>query len=184
MSFLLNIAWWAIPAVVLLVILYASVQVLREYERAVVFLLGRHWKVKGPGLILIIPVLQESVTVDLRTRVVDVPTQDVISRDNVVVKVNAVVYYRVLHPTKAIVEVENFEHAASQLAQTTLRSVLGQHDLDEMLAEREQLSGVLQQNLDEQTDEWGIKVSNVELKDIDLDETMIRVIARQAEAER
>ena len=184
MSFLLNIAWWAIPAVVLLVILYASVQVLREYERAVVFLLGRYWKVKGPGLILIIPVLQEAVTVDLRTRVVDVPTQDVISRDNVVVKVNAVVYYRVLHPTKAIVEVENFEHAASQLAQTTLRSVLGQHDLDEMLAEREQLSGVLQQNLDEQTDEWGIKVSNVELKDIDLDETMIRVIARQAEAER
>ncbi len=184
MSFILNIAWWAIPAVLVLIVLYVSVRVLREYERAVVFMLGRHWKVKGPGLILVIPVLQEAVTVDLRTRVVDVPTQDVISRDNVVVKVNAVVYYRVMHPTKAIIEVVDFGYATSQLAQTTLRSVLGQHDLDEMLAEREQISGVLQEILDDQTDDWGIKISNVEIKDIDLDETMIRVIARQAEAER
>jgi len=167
-----------------LLLLYSSLRVLREYERGVVFLLGRFWKVKGPGLIIIIPVIQKMVRVDLRTRVMDVPEQDVISHDNVSVRVNAVVYFRVIDAEKAIIQVEDFMIATSQLAQTTLRSVLGQHELDEMLAERERLNSDIQRILDEQTDAWGIKVSNVELKHVDLDESMIRAIAKQAEAER
>lgn len=162
----------------------SAVRILREYERGVVFLLGRFWKVKGPGFILIIPVVQQMVRVDLRTIVMDVPSQDVISRDNVSVKVNAVVYFRVIQPDKAIIQVENFFDATSQLAQTTLRSVLGQHELDEMLSERERLNADVQKILDQQTDAWGIKVSNVEIKHVDLDESMIRAIAKQAEAER
>jgi regulator of protease activity HflC (stomatin/prohibitin superfamily) len=159
-------------------------KILREYERGVVFMLGRFWSVKGPGLIIIIPILQEMVRVDLRTMVLDVPTQDVISRDNVSVKVNAVVYMKVVDPEKAIIQVENYYEATSQLAQTTLRSVLGQHELDEMLAEREKLSTNIQDILDQQTDGWGIKVTNVEMKQVDLDDSMVRAIARQAEAER
>ncbi|GBD44369.1 Modulator of FtsH protease HflK [bacterium HR40] len=170
-------------AIPLLVIL-SSLRVIREYERAVVFLLGRFYRVKGPGLIVVLPVIQQMVRVDLRIRVLDVPTQDVISRDNVSVKVNAVVYYRVLDPERAVIRVEDFEAATSQLAQTTLRSVLGQHELDEMLAERDRLNADIRRILDEQTDAWGIKVSNVELKHVDLDESMIRAIAKQAEAER
>lgn len=162
----------------------ASVRVLREYERGVIFFLGRFWKVKGPGLIIVIPVIQQMVRVDLRTRVMDVPSQDVISKDNVSVHVNAVIYFRVIDPEKAIIQVENFDKATSQLAQTTLRSVLGQHELDEMLAERDRLNEDIQEILDSQTDAWGIKVSNVEIKHVDLDESMIRAIARQAEAER
>jgi regulator of protease activity HflC (stomatin/prohibitin superfamily) len=173
-----------IPVILILAILAYSIRVLREYERAVVFLLGRMWRVKGPGLILVIPVIQQAVRVDLRTRVFDVPAQDVISRDNVSVKVNAVLYYRVIDPAKAIIQVEQFEQATSQLAQTTLRSVLGQHDLDEMLAERDKLNHDIQAILDQQTDAWGIKVANVELKHVDLNESMIRAIAKQAEAER
>jgi regulator of protease activity HflC (stomatin/prohibitin superfamily) len=165
-------------------LLFTSLRILREYERAVVFQLGRFWAVKGPGLILLIPVVQQMVRVDLRTVVLDVPTQDVISRDNVSVKVNAVIYFRVVDPEKAIIQVANFFEATSQLAQTTLRSVLGKHELDEMLAERERLNVDIQQVLDAQTDSWGIKVSNVEIKHVDLDESMIRAIARQAEAER
>ena len=159
-------------------------RVMREDERGVVVLLGRFYKVKGPGLIIIIPMIQQMVRVDLRTIVLDVPTQDVISRDNVSVKVNAVIYYRVVDPQKAIINVENFHDATSQLAQTTLRSVLGQHELDEMLASREQLNADIQAILDKQTDVWGIKVINVEIKHVDLDESMIRAIAKQAEAER
>ncbi len=159
-------------------------KVLREYERGVVFLLGRFWKVKGPGLIIVIPIIQTMVRVDLRTVVMDVPTQDVISRDNVSVKVNAVLYFRVVDPQRAIIQVEDYNTATSQLAQTTLRSVLGQHELDEMLTSREKLNNDIQKILDEQTVAWGIKVANVELKHIDLDESMIRAIARQAEAER
>ena len=158
--------------------------VTREYERAVVFLLGRLHKIKGPGLIVIVPIIQQMVRVDLRTIVLDVPTQDVISRDNVSVKVNAVIYYRVVDPQNAIINVENFHYATSQLAQTTLRSVLGQHELDEMLASREKLNADIQSILDKQTDVWGIKVINVEIKHVDLDESMIRAIAKQAEAER
>jgi regulator of protease activity HflC (stomatin/prohibitin superfamily) len=173
-----------IPIAVILVLLFYSIRILREYERAVVFLLGRLWKVKGPGLVIIVPVIQQMVRVDLRTRVLDVPPQDVISRDNVSVRVNAVVYYRVLDPEKAIVQVEYFGEATSQLAQTTLRSVLGQHDLDQMLAERDKLNADIRRILDEQTDAWGIKVSIVELKHVDINETMVRAIARQAEAER
>lgn len=173
---------------VLLMLLVALVlsafRILREYERGVVFQLGRFWKVKGPGLILVIPGLQQMVRVDLRTLVLDVPTQDVISRDNVSVKVNAVIYYRVLDAEKAIIQVEDYHAATSQLAQTTLRSVLGKHELDDMLAERERLNADIQQVLDAQTDAWGIKVANVEIKHVDLDESMIRAIARQAEAER
>jgi regulator of protease activity HflC (stomatin/prohibitin superfamily) len=175
---------WVIVAVLVLILLATSLWVLREYERAVIFLLGRFWKVKGPGLILVIPVVQQAVRVDLRTRVLDVPQQDVISRDNVSVKVNAVIYYRILDAERAVIQVEDFQAATSQLAQTTLRSVLGQHELDEMLAEREKLNADIQRILDEQTEAWGIKVSNVELKHVDLDESMIRAIARQAEAER
>ncbi len=173
-----------VPLVVLIIVLVSMLKVLREYERGVVFMLGRFWSVKGPGLIIIIPILQEMVRVDLRTKVLDVPTQDVISRDNVSVKVNAVVYMRVVDPEKAIIQVENYYEATSQLAQTTLRSVLGQHELDEMLAEREKLSTNIQDILDQQTDGWGIKVSNVEMKQVDLDASMVRAIARQAEAER
>lgn len=174
----------AVPLLIVVVLLLYSVRVLREYERGVVFMLGRLWKVKGPGLVIIVPVIQQMVRVDLRTRLLDVPPQDVISRDNVTVRVNAVVYYRVIDPEKAIIQVEYFEAATSQLAQTTLRSVLGQHDLDAMLAEREKLNADIRKILDEQTDAWGIKVSLVELKQIDLNETMVRAIARQAEAER
>ncbi|TCD22697.1 slipin family protein [Pseudomonas sp. IC_126] len=165
-------------------LLASTFRILREYERGVVFQLGRFWKVKGPGLIMVIPGIQQMVRVDLRTLVLDVPTQDVISRDNVSVKVNAVVYYRVLDAEKAIIQVEDYHSATSQLAQTTLRAVLGKHDLDDMLAEREQLNNDIQQVLDAQTDAWGIKVANVEIKHVDLDESMIRAIARQAEAER
>ena len=171
--------------VTIIFMLFASaVRILREYERGVIFLLGRFWKVKGPGFILVIPFVQQMVRVDLRTIVMDVPSQDVISRDNVSVNVNAVVYFRVIDPEKAIIQVENFYEATSQLAQTTLRSVLGQHELDEMLAERERLNADIQNVLDKQTDAWGIKVSNVEIKHIDLNENMIRAIAKQAEAER
>ena len=170
--------------IVILILVVASFRILREYERAVVFMLGRFWRVKGPGLILIIPGVQQMVRVDLRTVVLDVPSQDVISRDNVSVKVNAVVYFRVVDPQKAIIQVADFLNATSQLAQTTLRSVLGKHALDEMLAERERLNADIQQALDSQTDAWGIKVSNVEIKQVDINETMIRAIARQAEAER
>ena len=165
-------------------ILLSAFRVLREYERGVVFLLGRFWKVKGPGLILVIPAIQQMVRADLRTIVMDVPSQDVISRDNVSVKVNAVLYFRVVDPEKAIIQVENFDAATSQLAQTTLRSVLGQHELDDMLAGREKLNADIQRILDEQTDAWGIKVANVEIKHVDIDESMIRAIAKQAEAER
>jgi regulator of protease activity HflC (stomatin/prohibitin superfamily) len=173
----------AVLVLVGVVILY-SLRILREYERGVVFMLGRFWKVKGPGLVIIVPVIQQMVRVDLRTRVLDVPQQDVISRDNVSVKVNAVLYFRVIDAEKSIIQVEDFLSATSQLAQTTLRSVLGQHELDEMLAERDKLNADIQVSLDAQTDAWGIKVSNVELKHVDLDETMIRAIAKQAEAER
>jgi regulator of protease activity HflC (stomatin/prohibitin superfamily) len=164
--------------------LSSAIRVFREYERGVVFTLGRFWKVKGPGLVIIIPVIQKVVRVDLRTVVLEVPTQDVISRDNVSVKVSAVVYLRVIDPEKAIIQVVDFLNATSQLAQTMLRSVLGKHQLDDMLAEREKLNTDIQQALDAQTDSWGIKVSNVEIKQVDLTESMIRAIARQAEAER
>jgi len=169
---------------ILIIVLFSAFRILREYERAVVFLLGRFQEVKGPGLIVIIPGIQKMVRVDLRTVVMDVPSQDVISRDNVSVKVNAVVYFRVVDPQKSIIQVENFLAATSQFAQTTLRSVLGKHELDEMLAEREKLNMDIQKALDVQTDAWGIKVSNVEIKHVDIDESMIRAIARQAEAER
>lgn len=181
---ILDIYTYAIIAVAILAVVIHSVNILREYERGVIFMLGRFWKVKGPGLIIVVPVLQQIVRVDLRTMVLDVPTQDVISRDNVSVKVNAVVYYRVMDPQKAIIQVEDFQYATSQFAQTTLRSVLGQHELDEMLAERDKLNNDIQKLLDEQTDAWGIKVSVVEIKHIDIDESMIRAIAKQAEAER
>jgi regulator of protease activity HflC (stomatin/prohibitin superfamily) len=161
-----------------------SIRILREYDRGVVFTLGRFTSVKGPGLIILIPGIQQMVRVDLRTIVLDVPTQDVISHDNVSVHVNAVVYFRVMDPQKAIIQVEHFYDATSQLAQTTLRSVLGQHELDEMLSERERLNADIQEILDKQTDAWGIKISNVEIKHIDLDENMVRAIAKQAEAER
>ncbi|MFO7762900.1 MAG: slipin family protein [Wenzhouxiangellaceae bacterium] len=171
--------------VVLLVLLLANtIKILREYERGVIFTLGRFDKVKGPGIIIVIPFIQQIVRVDLRVIVMDVPTQDVISYDNVSVKVNAVVYYRVVDPEKATINVERFMDATNQLAQTTLRSVLGKHELDEMLAERDKLNEDIQQILDRQTDAWGVKVNNVEIKHVDLDESMIRSIAKQAEAER
>ncbi|RLA24421.1 MAG: slipin family protein [Gammaproteobacteria bacterium] len=169
---------------ILLLLLISAFRILREYERGVIFMLGRFYKVKGPGFIIVIPLIQQMVRVDLRTIVMDVPTQDVISRDNVSIKVNAVVYFRVIEPEKSIIQVENFYDATSQLAQTTLRSVLGQHELDEMLAERERLNIDIQTSLDEQTDAWGIKVANVEIKHVDLDERMVKAIAKQAEAER
>lgn len=170
--------------IIVAVIIFASLRVLREYERGVVFQLGRFWKVKGPGLVLVIPIIQQMVKVDLRTVTMDVPAQDVISRDNVSVKVNAVLYFRVVDPQKAIINVENFLLATSQLAQTILRSILGKHELDDMLAERERLNLEIQKTLDAQTDQWGIKVSNVEIKNVDLNENMVRAIAKQAEAER
>ena len=170
--------------IVLAMLLLSAFRILREYERGVVFQLGRFWQVKGPGLILLIPVIQQMVRVDLRTVVLDVPPQDVITHDNVSVKVNAVLYFRVLDPQKAIIQVEDFLVATSQLAQTTLRAVLGKHELDELLAEREQLNADIRQVLDAQTDAWGIKVANVEIKHVDLNESMVRAIARQAEAER
>ena len=166
------------------ILVVASFRILREYQRGVVFMLGRFWKVKGPGLIVIIPGIQQMVRVDLRTVVMDVPSQDVITRDNVSVKVNAVLYFRVIDPQKAIIQVENFLEATSQLAQTTLRAVLGKHELDALLAERDKLNMDIQQILDAQTDAWGIKVATVEIKHVDIDVTMVRAIARQAEAER
>ncbi len=171
-------------AMFVIILLAMSIRILREYERGVVFTLGRFTSIKGPGLIILIPYIQQMVRVDLRTIVLDVPTQDVISHDNVSVHVNAVVYFRVIDPQKAIIQVEDFYTATSQLAQTTLRSVLGGHELDEMLAERERLNADIQDILDKQTDAWGIKISNVEIKHIDLDESMVRAIAKQAEAER
>ncbi len=175
---------YLIAGIIVLVLIIASVRILAEYERGVIFLLGRFWKVKGPGLIIVIPLVQRMVRVDLRVIVMDVPTQDVISRDNVSVKVNAVVYFRIVDPERAIIQVANVFEATSQLAQTTLRSVLGQHELDEMLSERDKLNQDIQLILDQHTDAWGIKVSNVEIKHVDLDESMIRAIAAQAEAER
>jgi regulator of protease activity HflC (stomatin/prohibitin superfamily) len=176
---------FVLGALLLFAILIAwSLRILREYERGVVFQLGRFWMVKGPGLVVVWPVIQQMVRMDLRTVVLDVPPQDVISRDNVSVKVNAVVYFRVVDPQKAVIQVADFLNATSQLAQTTLRAVLGKHELDEMLAEREKLNIDIQKTLDLQTEAWGIKVSNVEIKDVDLNETMVRAIARQAEAER
>lgn len=176
--------FWIVLAALIVGFLFSAVNVLREYERAVVFMLGRFQSVKGPGLILIIPGIQQMVRVGLRTHVFDVPSQDVISRDNVSVKVNAVLYFRVVDAQKAIIQVENYFEATNQLAQTTLRSVLGQHELDEMLASRDKLNADIQRILDAQTDAWGIKVTNVELKHVDLNENMVRAMARQAEAER
>lgn len=175
---------YGIVALILLTILFNIFHVMREYERAVVFTLGRFTSVKGPGLIIIIPLIQQLVRVQLRTVVIDIPPQDVISRDNVSVHVNAVVYFRVIDPERAIIQVEDYQAAVNQLAQTTLRSVLGQHELDEMLAERTKLNTDIQKILDEHTDAWGIKISMVEIKQIDLNENMIRAIAQQAEAER
>ena len=165
-------------------LVFSAVNVLKEYERGVIFTLGRFWKVKGPGLIIVVPLLQQMARVQLRTIVMDVPSQDVISKDNVSVRVNAVVYFRVLDPERAIIQVEDYFEATSQLAQTTLRSVLGQHELDEMLSKREKLNHDIQTILDAETDAWGIKVANVEIKHVDLEESMVRAIARQAEAER
>ncbi len=171
-------------AAIALSLLASTFRVLREYERGVVFMLGRFYKVKGPGLVIIIPIVQQMVRVDLRTKVLDIPTQDLITRDNVSVKVNAVLYFRAVDPERAIINVEDYMEATGQLAQTTLRSVLGQHELDELLAERDKLNVDIQKILDDQTDVWGIKVSNVEIKHVDIDESMIRAIAKQAEAER
>jgi regulator of protease activity HflC (stomatin/prohibitin superfamily) len=165
-------------------LLFSAFRVLREYERGVVFMLGRFYRVKGPGLIVLIPVVQQMVRVDLRTMVLDVPSQDLITRDNVSVKVNAVIYFRVVDPERAIINVEDYMEATGQMAQTTLRSVLGQHELDELLAERDRLNADIQKILDSQTDVWGIKVANVEIKHVDLNENMVRAIAKQAEAER
>ena len=177
-----NFGWSGLLLLVFLAV--SSFRILREYERGVVFMLGRFWRVKGPGLVVVLPGIQQMVRVDLRVVVMDVPSQDVISRDNVSVKVNAVVYFRVVDPQKAIIQVEYFVEAISQLAQTTLRSVLGKHELDVMLSERERLNIDIQQILDAQTDAWGVKVSTVEIKRVDIDESMVRAIAKQAEAER
>jgi regulator of protease activity HflC (stomatin/prohibitin superfamily) len=179
-----NVGFGGVALLVLLVLAVSGLRVLREYERGVVFTLGRFDRVKGPGLIFVVPGVQQMVRVDLRTIVMDVPSQDVISRDNVSVKVNAVVYFRVIEPEKAIIQVANFYEATSQLAQTTLRAVLGKHELDEMLAERDKLNLDIQKILDAQTDAWGIKVANVEIKHVDINESMVRAIAQQAEAER
>ena len=183
-EFGVNLGVYIALAVLLIAILSSAIKVLREYERAVIFTLGRYTGTSGPGLILLIPFLQQMVRVDIRTIAEDVPSQDVISQDNVSVKVNAVIYYRIVDPNKAINQVEDFRMATSQLAQTTLRSVLGKHELDEMLAERDKLNADIQEILDKQTEAWGIKVANVEIKHVDLDSSMIRAIARQAEAER
>jgi regulator of protease activity HflC (stomatin/prohibitin superfamily) len=174
----------AVVATLVIAFVVSAIRILREYERGVVFMLGRFYKVKGPGLIIIIPIVQQMVRVDLRTMVIDIPTQDLITLDNVSVKVNAVLYYRVVDSERAIINVQNYMEATGQLAQTTLRSVLGQHELDELLAERERLNHDIQSILDQQTDQWGIKVSNVEIQHVDIDESMIRAIAKQAEAER
>ena len=179
-----DLGFLSVVIILLLAFLASAIKVLREYERAVVFTLGRFTGVKGPGLILVIPVIQQVVRIDLRVRVLDVPSQDVISQDNVSVRVNAVIYFRVVDPERATIQVENFMQATSELAQTTLRSVLGKHELDEMLAERDKLNSDIQEIIDTQTDSWGIKVANVEIKHVDIDESMIRAIARQAEAER
>lgn len=176
--------FWPIIIFSVFALLFYTFRILREYERGVIFFLGRFQKVKGPGLIIVVPGIQQMVRVDLRTLVYDVPTQDVISRDNVSVKVSAVIYFRVIDPERAIINVEDYFEATSQLAQTTLRSILGQHELDEMLAQRDKLNQGIQKLLDEQTESWGIKVKNVEIKHIDIDESMIRAIAKQAEAER
>jgi len=173
-----------IVLVFVVLLLFSAIKIMREYERAVIFTLGRFTKTKGPGLIIVIPILQQVVRVDLRIITMDVPSQDVISADNVSVKVNAVIYFRVVEPDRAIIQVENYLDATSQLAQTTLRAVLGKHELDDMLAEREKLNADIQHILDAQTDGWGIKVTTVEIKHVDLNESMIRAIARQAEAER
>ncbi|MBI3375661.1 MAG: slipin family protein [Betaproteobacteria bacterium] len=170
--------------VFVIIVVAWSLRILREYERGVVFQLGRFWRVKGPGLIVLVPAVQQMVRMDLRTVVLDVPPQDVITRDNVSVKVNAVVYFRVVDPQKAVIQVADFLNATSQLAQTTLRAVLGKHELDALLAEREKLNLDIQKTLDTQTDAWGIKVSTVEIKHVDLNDSMVRAIARQAEAER
>jgi len=179
-----GLAFYVLAAVLIVAFFASAIRILREYERGVVFTLGRYTRIAGPGFIILIPVIQQMVRVDLRTFVEDVPTQDVISRDNVSVKVNAVLYFRIVDPERAILQVENYMEATSQLAQTTLRSVLGKHELDEMLAERDKLNADIQAILDEQTDAWGIKVANVEIKHVDIDESMVRAIARQAEAER
>lgn len=184
MGIFTDIAFYLVPIILLLIILAAAIKILREYERGVVFTLGRFTGIKGPGLIVLIPFVQQMVRVDLRTLVLDVPSQDVISRDNVSVRVSAVIYFRVIDPERATIQVENFMQATSELAQTTLRSVLGKHDLDQMLAERDNLNHDIQEILDNQTDAWGIKVANVEIKHVDVNEAMIRAIARQAEAER
>ena len=184
MNLIWNMGVGGVALIFVLILIVTSFRVLREYERGVVFMLGRFYKVKGPGLIMIIPGIQQMVRVELRTVVMDVPSQDVISRDNVSVKVNAVVYFRVIAPEKAIIQVANYYEATSQLAQTTLRAVLGKHELDEMLAERDKLNLDIQKILDAQTDAWGIKVANVEIKHVDINETMVRAIAQQAEAER
>src|SRR5437660_3800037 len=181
---MLDYLTYAALALLVIIFLSSAIRILREYERGVIFTLGRFTGVKGPGLIILIPVVQQMVKVDLRVVVQVVPSQDVISRDNVSVKVNAVLYFRIVDPERAIVRVENFMAATSQLAQTTLRSVLGKHDLDEMLSERDKLNADIQKILDQQTDPWGIKVTAVEIKDVDLNETMVRAIAKQAEAER
>lgn len=179
-----NFGFYVTILVIVVVFLAAAIRILREYERGIVFTLGRFTGVKGPGLIVLIPYIQQMVRIDLRTKVLDVPGQDVISRDNVSVRVNAVIYFRVIDPEKATIQVEDYMQATSELAQTTLRSVLGKHELDDMLAERDKMSADIQEILDRQTDSWGIKVANVELKHVDINESMIRAIARQAEAER
>lgn len=179
----MSMAAYIISAIILLFI-FSALRILKEYERGVIFTLGRFWKVKGPGLILVVPIIQQMVRIQLRTIVMDIQPQDVISKDNVSVRVNAVLYFRVIDPERAVIQIENYYEATSQLAQTTLRSVLGQHELDEMLSQREKLNVDIQKILDEQTDAWGIKVSMVEIKHVDIDESMIRAIARQAEAER
>lgn len=181
---LMDLAFYAPIIVLALLFLAAAIRILREYQRGVVFTLGRFTGVKGPGLIILMPFVQQMVRIDLRTFVHDVPAQDVISHDNVSVRVNAVIYFRIIDPAKAIIQVEDYMQATSQLAQTTLRSVLGKHELDEMLAERDRLNSDIQEILDGQTDAWGIKISNVEIKHVDINETMVRAIARQAEAER
>jgi regulator of protease activity HflC (stomatin/prohibitin superfamily) len=173
-----------VAAAIVVLLVLSAIKILNEYERGVVFTLGRYTGTKGPGIVVVIPLIQRMVKVDLRMIVLDVPTQDVISRDNVSVKVNAVVYFRIVDPAKAIIQIASPFEATSQLAQTTLRSVLGQHELDEMLSERDKLNLDIQRILDQATDAWGVKVSNVEIKHVDLDETMIRAIAKQAEAER
>ena len=176
--------YFIIPAVIVLFLVFSAIRILKEYERGVIFTLGRYTATRGPGIILVIPFVQQMIRMDLRTIVLDVPTQDVISRDNVSVKVNAVVYFRIVDPARAVIQVANPFEATSQLAQTTLRSVLGQHELDEMLSQRDKLNIDIQRILDHATDAWGIKVANVEIKHVDLDETMIRAMAKQAEAER